>query len=276
MQIKKIKLTATLLVLPIGLIACASTPEIKSAEEMFADAITFEEVADYQAAINMYNEIQATYPFGNYAQQSMLNLAFLHYKEGDYDEALSVINRFIQEFPAHESLDYARYLRALSLQREQPDVIDKILFEDFKNHSTSSALEAYNAFLELVELHPLSKYVPDSIERAEKIIHSLAIGEVQTAIHYLRIGAYSASLRRASNMINTYPESKLTEPALAIMIASLVEMKATTPLEDTLIALQTSYPDSTYLVPAQNGAHSLLESLGEDITRGDYFTKLIE
>lgn len=267
----------TLLLAAAALLAgCSTETKIKTAAEMYADAQLFESIADYNEAVKSYTELQATYPHGSYAQQSMLNLAHLHYKEGQYDQALSVINSFIQDYPAHNHLDYARYLRGLTLLREQPDVIDKLLFEDFTNHSRTAAVEAYQAFLELAEKHPLSKFTPSAAAKSAKIINALALDEIKTSLHYLRLGAYSGALRRAGDITKKYPANKYNEVALAIIIASLAEIRASAPLQDAVASLEANFPDSRLSVPAQQGAVALLESLGEETIRGDLFTQLIE
>ena len=258
------------------LVGCATEREVKSAPELFDEALQKQAAADFEGAVTGYQEVQANFPHSSYAQQSQLNLAYLYYESSEYDDALATINRFISTHPAHKNVDYARYLRALALQREKPDIIDKLLFEDFTNHSRASAIESYQAFLELVRLHPTSRFTPDAITRANKIVDGLVVDETTTAIHYLRIGAYSASLRRAGEIIERYPNSSRIEPAMAIVIASLVEMGAGSPLADARRALRESFPTSPLQQPADLGAIALLAAMDEEPVRGDYFTRFIE
>ncbi|MBF2734521.1 MAG: tetratricopeptide repeat protein [Betaproteobacteria bacterium AqS2] len=273
---KSIRRTAAVLAAAMTLGGCADEAQIKTAAEMYEEAQVFEGIADYAAAVTAYNELQATYPHGNYAQQAILNLAHLHYQEGKYDEALAAINQFIEEYPAHRHLDYARYLRGLVLLREKPDVIDKLLFEDFTNHSRTAAVEAYEAFLELAEKHPLSRFTPSAAAKAADIINALSLDELRTALHYLRIGAYSGALRRASDVTQKYPSNRYNEIALAIIVASLAEIQSPAPLQDAVAALEANFPDTTLSAPAQQGALALLDSLGEETVRGDLFTQLLE
>ena len=263
-------------ILGLATVGCAKEEVIKSASEMYDEAVDMQSAADYEGAINKYDEIQASHPFGPYAQQSLLNQAHLHYEERKFDEALSSINRFIQEYPAHYNIDYARYLRALSLLREKPSLIDRIFFSDFTNHSRDDAIKAYEAFLELAELHPESRYSPDALKHAGQIVDSLANKELDTALHYLRIGAYGASMSRATDIINIYPDSSVLEPALAVIVASLTEIGAHEPLEDASESLTLSFPSSPFVEPASQGAVALLEYMELDVERGDYVTRFLE
>lgn len=256
---------------------CAKETEIKSAAEMYAEAVEMQSAADYEGAIELYGDIQASHPFGPYAQQSLLNQAHLQYLEREFDNSLSSINRFIQDYPAHDNIDYAYYLRALALRRERPDLIDRIFLSEYANRSRSEIIEAHDAFLELVRLYPDSKYAPDSLKQAGEIVDELATGELEVALHYLRRGAYGASMSRAADIVKRYPDSgNVLEPALAIIVASLVEMKAQAPLADARESLSESFPGSGYIAPAEGGAVALLEHMGLEVTRGDYVTGFLE
>lgn len=255
---------------------CANELEELSAAEMFAKAKQLEDSADYTGAADLYNDIQSYHPFGPYAQQSLLNLAHLNYDQQSYEEAVIAANRFIADYPSHANLDYARYIKALSIQRDRLTLLDQIIFADSGNNSRSSLIEAHGAFLELLRLHPESKYAADAVIRSVAVINKLATAELSVAIHYLRLGAFGASLRRSSAVINSFPDSSVLEPALAILIASLIELKSVKPLEDAVLSLDGNFPGSPYKEPAMGGTDSLLAFMDIKRKPGDYFTALIE
>ena len=255
---------------------CGKETEIQSAAEMFEEAVEMQAAADYEGAINMYADIQASHPFGAYAQQSLLNQAHLHYVEREYDKASSSINRFIQEYPSHANLDYALYLKALTLRRENPTLLDRLMFADQTNYSLEDAIQAHDAFLDLATRFPESRYTPDAVQQASSIVDELARRELETALHYLRKGAYGASMNRASDILRAYPDSHVLEPALAVVVASLVEMRASGPLDDAKESLRVSFPNSPYLEPASGGAETLLGYMGLEIDRGDFVTRLLD
>jgi len=48
-----------------------------------------------------------------YAQQSQINVAYCHWKDGELAQAITAVDRFLQLHPGHPSVDYAYYLKGL-------------------------------------------------------------------------------------------------------------------------------------------------------------------
>ena len=107
----------SLLAAGILLAGCAATEKDPtanwSAEQLYADAKEDLDAGNWSSAIKGMERLESRYPFGSYAQQAQLDIAWAHYKQGDRAEALSSIDRFIRLHPAHERLDYAYYLKGL-------------------------------------------------------------------------------------------------------------------------------------------------------------------
>jgi len=64
-------------------------------------------------AIDYYEKLQARYPFGAYAPQAQLELAYCHYKADETPKAIASVDRFMKLNPTHPHMDYAFYLRGL-------------------------------------------------------------------------------------------------------------------------------------------------------------------
>lgn len=260
----------------VALAGCSTDPVVTSAPEMFESALQKQANADYQGAVTLYEEIQAVHPYGDYAQQSLLNLAYLHYQERIFEQAVNSAEKFIHDYPSHPNVDYARYLRAVSLQQDNHGLLERIILAGETNEERTSQVQAYEAYVELLELHPLSSYGPDAVLRISEIVNRLAESDLEIAIHYFRISAYAAAIRRCADLITQYPDSDALERTLAIMIASLVEINAEPALTDSVRSMQDSFPGSSYLEPALNGQLSLLAHMEIKLQPGDYFTQLIE
>lgn len=267
---------ATALCLAVGLAGCAGNPEVFSASEMLTQAIQAEDNADYETAQQLYNDIQANHPYGPYAQQSLLNLGHLHFANREFSEAIAVLDRFMRQYPSHNNIDYARYLRGVSLQHDRPDLLDQLIIAQSGTNSRRDLVRAYDAYQELIRLHPDSVYVPDAIERANEIVNLVAESELKTAIHYMRLGAYSAAVQRSTKVMANYPDTATVEVAIAIMVASLTEMGSQAPLDDAIESLRISFPNSALLGSAIAGVDTLLDHLGVEKKPGTYFTSLIE
>lgn len=115
---KKLSLVVASVVL-LGMSACSLLPEKVdetknwSVTKLYSEAR--EEMAGqhYEAAIGLFQKLEANYPFGNYALQAQMEIAYAYYKSGDQAQALAAVERFIKLHPNHANVDYMYYLRGL-------------------------------------------------------------------------------------------------------------------------------------------------------------------
>ena len=254
---------------------CARDPEIKTAAELYEEAVQLQESGDDIGAAEKYRELQASHPFGTYAQQAQLNLAHMYFDQDDFDESLQNAEQFLKDYPGHKNTDYALYMRAMSLLRASPSIANRVLGEEPYRRSQASLIKAHEAFNELRERYPLSPYSGDVDARIRYIVNEIARIELDIASYYLRRGAYSAAARRASYLVANYPDSTSGEDALAMLAASLQEIGASDAAADALAALEESFPQSPLIGPASQGADALTEAMKME-KPGDPFTRLIE
>ena len=85
-----------------------------SAEQLYRQAKSELDDRDYTAAIKTNETLQSRFPYGQYAQQSMLEMAYAYYRNGEPDSAISTADRFIKQFPNHPHIDYAYYVKGLA------------------------------------------------------------------------------------------------------------------------------------------------------------------
>src|SRR3546814_7438227 len=57
--------------------------------------------------------VESRYPFGGYAQQSLIDQAYVNWKDAEPEQALAAIDRFQQQYPNHPGTDYMLYLKGL-------------------------------------------------------------------------------------------------------------------------------------------------------------------
>ena len=84
-----------------------------SAEQLYADAKAEMSSGGWKEARERLTAIESRYPFGVYAQQALLELAYVNWKDGENEQALAAIDRFQQLYPNHPGTDYALYLKGL-------------------------------------------------------------------------------------------------------------------------------------------------------------------
>ncbi len=201
--------------LPTG--DASDTANTQTAEELYHQAKTELDDGGYSTAIKLYETLQSRYPYGIYAQQSMLEMAYAYYKQGEPDPAISTADRFIKQFPNNAHVDYAYYVKGLATFNGEISVLSKISGQDPSERDPQAAEDSFNAFKDLVTRFPNSKYTADSRLRLQYLTNALARHELHVASYYLRRGAYIAAVNRAQGILKTYPNSPSTREALQIM-----------------------------------------------------------
>lgn len=173
-------------------------------------------IGDYQTAIKHFEDLESRFPFGSYAQQAQLELAYAYYKYEEPESAIAAADRFIKLYPRHEAVDYAYYLKGLA-RFPTPGALDKWFKIDDAERDPGSSEQAFQYFSELVERFPQSKYAPDAIQRMVFLRNYLARYELATARYYFKREAYVAAVNRAKHLLERYPQSDSVPAALELM-----------------------------------------------------------
>lgn len=218
-----------------------------SASKLYADAQDEMAGGHYEAAIKLYERLESNYPFGTYAAQAQMEIAYAHYKANDQAEALAAVERFIKLHPNHPNVDYMYYLRGLINFNDQIGFLSFIYAQDPTERDPKATREAFAAFKELVDKFPNSKYAPDSILRLNYLIDAMASYEVHVANYYYRRGAYLASLNRAQSAVTQFSQSASREEALFIMIRCYDKLGMFDLRDDTQRLFTANYPNSRFL-----------------------------
>jgi outer membrane protein assembly factor BamD len=235
----------------ISLAACSSTGDDKydetrswSAERLYTEAKSELMSGAYKKAIEYYQKLEARYPYGKYAQQAKLEMAYAYYKDTETVLALAEADRFIKLYPDHPSVDYAYYLKGLVNFNEDLGVLGGIANQDMSERDPKAATESFEAFRELVERFPNSRYAPDAYARMRYLVNALAKNEVRVAHYYLRRKAWIAAVNRAQYVLTNYPKTPAVEPALVIMVQAYDAMGLTDLRDDAKRLLVLNFPDS--------------------------------
>ncbi|MGX4640260.1 outer membrane protein assembly factor BamD [Massilia sp. SYSU DXS3249] len=253
MQKKLLVVVATSVLL--GLSGCGMLPERSdetqkwSAEKLYAEARGEMSAGQYEAAIKLFQRLESNYPFGTYATQAQMEIAYAHYKAQDQAEAMAAVERFIKLHPNHPQVDYMYYLRGLINFNDQIGFLSVIYAQDPTERDPKATREAFAAFKALVDKFPNSKYTPDAIARMNYLINAMAAYEVHVANYYYRRGAYLAAVNRAQNAVGEYPQSPAREEALFIMIRSYDKLGNFVLRDDTQRVFQLNYPNSRFMNP---------------------------
>lgn len=218
-----------------------------SAEQLYADAKEDLDGGNWSSAIKGLERLESRYPFGRHAQQAQLDIAWAHYKEGARAEALTAIDRFIRLHPANEKLDYAWYLKGLINFSSRDGLLSRWAGQDSSERDLQASRESYDAFQQLVNRFPNSRYRADALDRMRALVNSMASGEVHVARFYLSRGAYVASANRAQGVLAQYQGTPATEEALNILATSYDRLQLHELRDGAVRVLARTFPDSSYL-----------------------------
>lgn len=218
------------------LTGCATTLDDSSkwsAELLYSEAKAALESGDYESSIKHLETLEAKYPFGKYAEQAQLDIAYAYYKFEEADSAIAAADRFIKLHPRHPSVDYAYYLRGLASSSKIDNPLDIVFTINPALLDPSSTRQSFDYFNQLITRFPDSRYVADSVLHMRELRVTLAEHDIHVARYYLKKHAYVAAAKRATQVLETYPQSPSTPDALAILITSyeglgLVELAADT------------------------------------------------
>jgi len=217
-----------------------------SVERLYGEASDAMKDRDWQKAIKFLEKLEARFPYGRFAQQAQLDLAFCHYKYDERAAAIAAVDRFIKLHPNHEALDYAYYLKGLINFTEDQGLFSLLSDPDMAERDPRSAREAYAAFREVVTRFPDSKYAEDSRARMRYLVNSLARHEVYVARYYMKRGAYLAAANRAQRAVEEYPRAPATEEALFIMVKAYDALNIPDLRDDAARVMKLNFPDSPY------------------------------
>jgi outer membrane protein assembly factor BamD len=227
-----------------------------TADQLYADAKGELDSGNWSAAVKALQKLESRYPFGRYAQQAQLDLAWASYKEGERAEALVAVDRFIRLHPTHERLDYAFYLKGLINFNSREGLIARMAGQDLSERDQQASREAYESFKQVVSRFPESRYAEDSLARMKFLVNAMASGEVHIARYYYSRGAYVAAANRAQDVVTLYKQTPATEEALNLMVLSYDKLGLVELRDDALRVFERTFPESRFLPAARRATAS--------------------
>lgn len=245
-----LSLLALIFTLGLGLTGCKKGDEVEdmqTAEELYADAKRYLDNKTYDRAVRAYKMLQTRYPFGRYAEQAQLEMAYAYYKAGQTEQALATADRFIRTYPTHPNVDYAFYIRGVTNYEQKVGMLEKLMPSRIRDRDQSAALEAFADFDELCRRFPDSRYAPDARQRMIFLRNNLSFYEIDVARYYLKRKAYVAAANRARYLLETYPNSPEAGNALEIMHIAYTELGLPELADDALRVLEMNDPQHPYL-----------------------------
>lgn len=216
-------------------------------EQLYAKGHDLMTYGNWDAASTVYKRLIAQYPYGPYTEQALMETAYAQYKSGANDDAISTIDRFIRTYPTHKNIAYMYYLRGLVDSSRDTVFLQRVWRLDASRRDLATPMQAYNDFKTVTERYPNSRYAADARERMAALRNMFARHELETALYYLRRGAYVAAADRAKYLLETYPQSIWQNDAVATLGEAYTRLGNKTLADDARRVLQQNDPSHPWL-----------------------------
>lgn len=213
-----------------------------SAEKFYEEGQKAMDIGDYKQAIEHFENLVSRHPFGVYAQQAQLNIAYAYYKFDEPDSSVAAADQFIKLYPRNEHVDYAYYIKGLA-RFPTEDYFERKFNLDPAQRDPQPVRESFQFFSELVQRFPNSRYTADAIQRMTYLRNNLARNELYAADFYMKKHAYVAALNRAKYIIEHYDRTPSVPEALVIMVKAYEELKMPTLADDARRILALNFPE---------------------------------
>lgn len=229
------------------LAACAGNDEvqteIQSLTEAYEQAQTYVANRNYTRGLQIFEAIQARYPFSDLSRQIQLEMMYAYYKAGQREQAIEAADAFMRENPIHPRVDYALYIKGLAYFEQDAGFLEQRFNKDISSRPPKDVDQSYASFRRLVERYPASEYSPDAEQRMVFLKNRLSAYENHVADYYLRRGAYVAALNRAQRSLEDYNGADGNARSLEIMAEAYDELGMTDLAADARRVLHANFPN---------------------------------
>jgi len=247
LRLGALTLTATLTLAGCGIFTGKSESTAENLDKLYAEARDDVASGTFDRAIKTLERLEARASGTLLGQQALLDLAYAQWRAGERATALATVERFIKMHPSSPAFDYALYLRGLVNFNDNLGLFGVLARQQISERDQKASREAFQAFSQLVQQFPDSKYAPDARARMDFIVNSLAEYEVHVARYYFRRGAYLAAVNRAKQAVTDFDRAPAAEEALAIMVMGYDRLGLKELSADAQRVLKRNFPSSRFL-----------------------------
>ena len=238
------------LAVALSLVACGLSNDVDitadwSVERFYLEARTELDKGNYLTAIEYYETLESRYPFGKYATQAQIDVAYAYYKFEEPDSAITALDRFIKLHPRHPSVDYAYYLKGLANFERGGTVLDVISERDMSEFDKNLLLASYQDFKLLTQRFPESRYATDARKRMIYLRNELARADFSVASYYASRDAWVAVVNRTKYILHNYQGSSVIQPTLRLQLKAYQVLELEDLAHDTQRIIDLNYGDTS-------------------------------
>lgn len=179
---------------------CSSAPsqknsiEGKTPESIYKEASVLLKHGAFSDAADTFKQVESLFPYSSKAAQGQIMSAYSHFLAENYSDASRELEIFMRYHSSHKLMPYAAYLKAMCMYMRIGSV----------GRDQKMAQDAKEAFMELVNRYPDSKYYEDSIKKIKIIDGLLAAREMMIARYYQKNSNFFAAIGRYNFVISNF------------------------------------------------------------------------
>ena len=254
----KTALIASALAVFVPLAGCASKNDdidlskyvetIDPADKLYNEGLANLDAGRLGEAAKKFAAVDRQHPYTEWARKSLVMAAFTNYRQGNYEEAISMAKRYNTLYPTSPESAYAYYIIGLSYFRQIPDV----------TRDQAASRRAIAAMQEVVDRFPDSEYTDDAKTKIRVARDQLAGKEMQVGRYYLERKEYLAAIKRFRGVVEEYSNTRQVEEALARLVEAYYALGLTSESQMAASVLGKNFPDSRWY----KDSYKLLQSGG--------------
>ena len=250
----------TILALALSLGACSSSAShdnalasgahLPPADVLYSQGMAHLQKGEYEKAVTDFNEVDENYPYSTWSTHAQLLAGYAQYKQQNYDDALSALNRFIALHPESQDVAYAYYLKALCYYEQIDDV----------QRDQTTTYEAIQTLTDVTTRFPESAYARDALIKLRLATNRLAGHDMVIGRFYEKQHLYAAAIGRYQDVITSYQTTTYTAEALERLVECYLDLGLTGAAQRTASVLAYNYPGSPWYQTAYDKlkAHDLV------------------
>lgn len=216
------------------------------AKILYEEALSSLSKGDTKEAAENFGKIFYQHPGDNIAPQSQLMHAYSLFIAGEYEEALDIIDVFIQVYPLHKDIAYAYYLKSMCFYA---DINSIYLDQEY----VESAKESFE---EIIRRFPNSVYAEDVKNKLYIVKENLAAKNMEIGRYYAKKSNPIAAINRFHHVLKFYEETNQIEEALYRMAESYSALGIVEEAKKYVILLAEKYPESKWTKYAEKFANN--------------------
>jgi outer membrane protein assembly factor BamD len=206
------------------------------ADVIYAKGLDEMQKENYDRAVTDFDSVEENYPYSSWATHAQIMAGYSQYKQQNYDDAISALNRFIALHPENQDAAYAYYLKALCYYEQIDDV----------QRDQTTTYEAIQTLTDVTTRFPNSAYARDARIKLRLASNRLAGHDMVIGRYYQKQHLYGAAVGRYQDVVTNFATTTYTAEALERLVECYLDLGLTGAAQRTASVLAYNYPGSPW------------------------------